>query len=828
MVVPTRAQLESLKRPALQQKCKELGIKANSKSELLIDLILAYYQSQPGSSKPSTSTKRKATETHPAACEDATDRDNVVSGRQRMVSTRRRGALATPVPAGPPPAKIRRVGTRTRVKVEPAESGIMPSPRRGQIMEVVLDSPRRSLAKGKGKGKEKEVPPRVVRATIDQEEGSTEPEDNETQASQRTIPGARPLEGHKTNATDIDIEVADTPSIPRQTAINETRVSDLEMQLRNVRKSGDDIRRDIKVLLSFQATVEDALNEIDSDSISFADSMTLLAKLRDIAPKLVAVSSVDVHAMSARVELVLQAATDLETIQKQNRTTIAELKERVRELEEGKTAVGGLEAMVRQLQSQVSAIHAQTQNVPTEDSGTECIYTIIRGPSYDSTALVTGAQSRPSSRLSAPPEENGRLLSQDQNQGRASSISRGLRSTRPPLAEKEGARVGQPDVEVETSDPRRSIRRLVESSLSSTGNSAPPSRGRSVTPSQRESSSANPTPSQSKGKGRFMKNGASVLDTVEEVGDASTLEQTLENGALTATSSNPPTQPLLGDKTSPAPTATTNTSVAAENGIERLPSPPALHFFSPDVEPSRSPVRSPEVGQNGTSGSPPSSASKSSSKGFANQESSPTHNFVPQKSKVNGPIAQLPFKLIASPAKPQPGSNQLTARPSVPMGRVPKAPRSHQPLQSLGRRAGGSRKNASDVPINPASVFSFALPEASSSQKRATTIGTSLGATTSQLDNPAGFITPERLGNNFNMFPQRFDLGKTPGGLAFKATGRAPPGTPAATTTLFGTEVARDTRFADLPYDPDASRVSLSWEEPALPPWPGVTRTATE
>ncbi|KAG9089039.1 hypothetical protein FRC07_012416, partial [Ceratobasidium sp. 392] len=682
-----------------------------------------------------------------------------------MVSTRRRGALATPVPAGPPPAKIRRVGTRTRVKVEPAESGVMPSPRRGQIMEVVLDSPRRRLAKGKGKGKEKEVPSRVVRAEVNEEEGSTEPEDNEMQSLQRTIPGARPLEGHKTNTTDIDVETAHALSTQSQTGIDETRISDLEMQLRNARKFNDEASRDLKTLQAFQATMQDALNDMDSNSPSFADSWTLLAKLRDITPRLVAVSSVDVHAMTARLELAEQTVVTLEAVEKQHRSTIAELKERVRELEEGKTAVGSLEIMIRHLQSQVNALPTTlTQSAPPEDSGTERVYTVIRGPSYDNTALAPCAQSRPSSRLSVLPEENGYPLSQNQNQGRVSSISRGSRSTRPPLAEKEGVRVGQPDVEVETSDPRRSVRRLMESSLSSTGNSAPPSRGRSVTPSQRESSSANPTPSQGKGKGRLMKNGAPVLDTVEEVGDASTLEQTLENGALSATASNPPTQQLLGDKTSPAPTATTNTSVAVEDVLEQLPSPPALHFFSPDVEPSRSPVRSPGVGQNGTSGSPPSSASKSSSKGLANQQSSPTRSFVPPKSKDNGPITQLPFKLIASPAKPQPGSNQLTSRPSVSMGRVPKAPRTHQPLQSLGRRAGGSRKNATEAPINPASVFSFALPEASSSQKRATTAGTSLGATTSQLDNPAGFITPERLGNNFNMFPQRFDLGKTPGG----------------------------------------------------------------
>ncbi|KAG9077421.1 hypothetical protein FRC06_008917, partial [Ceratobasidium sp. 370] len=80
MAAPTRTQLESWKRPALQQKCKELGIKANSKSEVLIDLILAHYQSQqPGPSKPSTSTKRKAAPTTEADEEPTNARDEQIA-----------------------------------------------------------------------------------------------------------------------------------------------------------------------------------------------------------------------------------------------------------------------------------------------------------------------------------------------------------------------------------------------------------------------------------------------------------------------------------------------------------------------------------------------------------------------------------------------------------------------------------------------------------------------------------------------------------------------------------------------------------------------------
>ncbi|KAG8773719.1 hypothetical protein FRC12_002351 [Ceratobasidium sp. 428] len=818
MAAPTRAQLESLKRSALQQKCKELGIKANSKSEVLIDLILAHYQSQhsqpAGSSKLSTSTKRKAAPT--TVDEDLVDdeqiasADNHVSARLRQ-STRRRGAHDPALP----PAKTRRVGTRTRVKVEPAESNllvsapVLASPRR--VVEVVLESPRR-LAKGKGK--QKAVSTKRTRAQVDEEEGNTDVEDVQMPPPKKRMTAVRPLEPYQTGTTDIE---AAAPHLPPQSQVDvdDIRLTDLELQLRNVRKSDDDVKRDLRILQSFQATVREAFREDDPDSLNLHDSMTLLAKLRDITPKLVAVSGVDFDGFATRIQLVNQASIALEASHKRDQSAIAELKERIRELEEGKSAVGDLEMIVRQLQSQVNALPAALlRGAPAEDSGTERVYTTIRAPSCDGTLFASGSQPRPLSRLSVQPEENARLPSQDQNQGRASSISRGPRSTRPPLAEKEGIRVGQPDVEVETSDPRRSIRRLVESSLPSTGDSVPPSRGQSTTPNQQEGSSRNPTPSQGKGKGKLVKNAARVLDTVEEVGDTSQ-EQALAIVAPTIVTSNLPAQePDVNGASASASTSTTSTSATTdETAPEQPPSPPPVLNSFLTIQPPRSPAHFFGVGHGDPSGSPPSSLTKSSSKAPTVQGSSPTRSLVPPKAKGNGPIVQLPFKLIASPTKSQ---DDLT-RPAAPMGRVPKAPRSHQ---LYGRRNGGLRKTTSDAPVTAANVFGFAWPGASSSTV-STTNGGSSGAAPTQLDNPAGFITPERLGNNFNLFPSaRFDFGKTPGGLAFKATGRPAPGTPVATTTLFGTEVARDDRFADLPYDLDTSRNGLSWEEPVLPPLP--------
>ncbi|KAG8682476.1 hypothetical protein FRC08_014932 [Ceratobasidium sp. 394] len=440
--------------------------------------------------------------------------------------------------------------------------------------------------------------------------------------------GARPLEAYKTTSTEVDIGPARAPSVPPRVTVNETRVTDLELQLRNIRKLNDEASRDLKILSTFRATVEDAFCHMNSDDPNFPDSMTLLAKLRDITPRLVAVSSVDLEGLASRVESAQQRAIALEVSIKQSQSATAELKERIRELEEGKSAVGNLEAMVRQLQSQINALPVTLpQNGITEDSGTERVYTLIRGPSYDGTALASGSQTRPLSSFSIPPGENGRPLSQDQNQGRASSISRGPRTTRPPLAEKEGVRVGQPDVEVETSDPRLSIRRLAESSLSSIANSAPPSRGRSTTPSHREPSSENPTPSRGKGKGRLGRSVATALDTVEEVGDTSAHEQALGSDAPTTATSSLSVQQPSHAKASPVSTSAMSKS-AEDAQPERRPSPPPTpNPFSSDLPPPRSPARLLEVGQSNPSGSPPSPASKSSSRAATNRGSSPMRTY---------------------------------------------------------------------------------------------------------------------------------------------------------------------------------------------------------
>jgi predicted nucleic acid-binding Zn-ribbon protein len=84
--------------------------------------------------------------------------------------------------------------------------------------------------------------------------------------------------------------------------------------------------------------------------------MGQLAKLRDIAPKLIALSNLDPAAITARIEIVESQIADLETIVQKDQSTVAELMERIRELEEGKSAVGDLEVVVRQLQSQFNKI----------------------------------------------------------------------------------------------------------------------------------------------------------------------------------------------------------------------------------------------------------------------------------------------------------------------------------------------------------------------------------------------------------------------------------------------------------------------------------------
>jgi hypothetical protein len=109
-------------------------------------------------------------------------------------------------------------------------------------------------------------------------------------------------------------------------------------------------------LYSFQHTIQQALGDVDTQNT--ADSMKQLAKLRDIAPKLIEMSSIDIGAITSRIELAEQKAESLVASAQKDRSVIAELKERVRELEEGKSAVGDLEVLVRQMQSQINTLPA--------------------------------------------------------------------------------------------------------------------------------------------------------------------------------------------------------------------------------------------------------------------------------------------------------------------------------------------------------------------------------------------------------------------------------------------------------------------------------------
>ncbi|CAE6506042.1 unnamed protein product [Rhizoctonia solani] len=707
MSIPTRAELEALKRTALQGKCKELGIKANSKSEMLIELVLEHYQSTAGPSKPSTSSKRKAQDD----------------------------------------AKSRRV----RPKVEPEETLLLhTSPRRAKVMEVLIRSPPKARGRGKGKAK------------------AQTPVDDETDVLKMAHGAYVPQVGHATTAqplgpTSTSMTILDTAT--EMPALDDTRIADLELQIRNARKAGDESARDVLALKAFQNAIQQAFG--DSTSSDTLDTMGQLAKLRDIAPKLVAAAQLDPDMLYSRLDTAEQQITVFEAAHQKNQTEISELQDRLRELETGMPDVGELEAAVRQLQSQFNRIPDTVfNNTRPEESAIDSRYTIIRPASAAPVAGPSNSQ-RPSSQLSAP-QEDGLFPSQnqDQNSGRASSAAKSSRGSRPPLAEKEK------EVEV---DARRSPR------PSSPLRSRTSSHSSRYEPYSRSRSSEPPTPSRGKGKGRLIK---TPLDTVKE---------------------------------------------------DETPIPDVADPFTPTVELPRSPPTA--VARESATPSEPSSPSASVSKQAPTATSLPALPALPVLPAplaldlptlptigASGPIAQLPFKLIASSAKP---SSETTARSSAPTGRVARtSTRPHAPSARF-------RPTSGSTETQPQSFFNFAPPPASTTSTTngatknspSTTNGTTKSSSTTNRGH--GFITPERLGANFSMFPPaRVDFGRTPGGLAFKTTGRAPPGTPAVTNTLFGTEVARDTRFADMPYDPDASRGSVSWEE-GLPVWPaGIPRNA--
>ncbi|CAE6532377.1 unnamed protein product [Rhizoctonia solani] len=630
MSFPTRVELEGLKRAALQSKCKELGIKANSKSEMLIDMILGHYQATAG---PSTSNKRKAQD----------------EGKPR----------------------------RVKAKVEPEESVLPVSPKR------LVRSPPKPRARGKGKAKAMTPVADVVSTVVPQAGPAL---------------AAQPLSAYPTSATIIDTTV--------ETSVTDSRMVDLELQIRNARKAGDESTREVSALKAFQNAIQQAFgDENSSDTLA---SMGQLAQLRDVAPRLVALAAVDTDALSSRVEAVQRKAAEFEVAHEKNQTEIAELQERLRELETGMPAVLDLEASVRQLQSQFNRIPASVfNNNRPEDLVDDNRYTIIRPASTAPVAGPSNSQ-QPSSQFTVLQEGTFPSENQNQNTGRATSVARSLRGSRQPLAEKEK----EPEVE----DVRRSTQTQSRTSSQS-------SRGRSAEPYSRGRTSEPPTPSR-KGKGRQLQ---TQLDTVNE------------------------------EETSVLPVADP---------------------FTPTHELTRSP---PAAARN--SASPPSPVSRP---GIASSFLPPLPNI-----NTNGPIAELPFKLIASSSKPS--SSEATSRSSAPTGRVARThtKRTHAPSV----RCPTSSQETVSQPF-----FSFALPGASAPSKNGTT-------STSSAPKDHGFISPERFG----FFPpQAVNLGCTPGGLAFKTTGRAAPGTPVVTNTMYGTEVARDNRFADLPYPLDAG-VS-SWD----------------
>lgn len=128
----------------------------------------------------------------------------------------------------------------------------------------------------------------------------------------------------------------------------------MELQIRNARKSSDEAAREVLALKAFQHAIQQSFG--DASSSDTLDSMSQLAKIRDVAPKLIALSNLDPRTINSRIESIEKNLTDLEATVNQEQKTIAELKDRVRELEDGKDAIKELETQVRQLQSQFNRI----------------------------------------------------------------------------------------------------------------------------------------------------------------------------------------------------------------------------------------------------------------------------------------------------------------------------------------------------------------------------------------------------------------------------------------------------------------------------------------
>lgn len=169
------------------------------------------------------------------------------------------------------------------------------------------------------------------------------------------VVSSAPLLAQRTATTEIDAAPPNDVSFHSSVDSDQTRIADLELQVRNARKFNDEVARDVSNLKSAQQALRQALGDTEPSNIT--ENLAPLGKLRDIAPQLISAAGL-VDTIMSRVESSQRRAEELEASVQQDRSAIAELKERVRELEEGKSAVGDLEALVRQLQSQINMLPA--------------------------------------------------------------------------------------------------------------------------------------------------------------------------------------------------------------------------------------------------------------------------------------------------------------------------------------------------------------------------------------------------------------------------------------------------------------------------------------
>ncbi|KAH7345327.1 hypothetical protein B0J17DRAFT_36806 [Rhizoctonia solani] len=206
-------------------------------------------------------------------------------------------------------------------------------------MEVLIRSPPKARGRGKGKAK------------------AQTPVDDETDVLKMTRGAFVPQAGPATAAqplgpTSTSMTILDTAT--EMPALDDTRVADLELQIRNARKAGDESSRDVLALKAFQNAVQQAFG--DSNSSDTLDTMSQLAKLRDIVPQLVAASHIDPDALCSRLDSAERQIDEAGEKLKKNRIRIKEMKERVQKLEAELPSVSELEVMVRQLQSQFNRI----------------------------------------------------------------------------------------------------------------------------------------------------------------------------------------------------------------------------------------------------------------------------------------------------------------------------------------------------------------------------------------------------------------------------------------------------------------------------------------